>query len=327
MSDNLDKVKAGLTLLDLDDRISGIEERQKLILSRLAEILALMQPEEASTTRHEIDLVERYVSNSGNVTWKAFNQDDDIIYLRQAHKQLLIDTGLWDQLNAMSDGERCRAAIWIETEPDGDFHRPVGIDPGGVVYAAPPKPSIPPPQFNELATFKLAAHGDFVVLDTKTTDIDGYVCQVAVIDRDGNTLLHKLVRPPKAISPGATQIHGISNEMVANADMISGIADSLRETLSGKTVIGWNVNFDLEALLRSARWHDLKLLVEALMDSTWLDAMSPFNTIYGEWSEYHQSYTWQKLTTAAAYYGISGAHGALADAKMTLAVVKRMMKE
>ena len=50
--------------------------------------------------------------------------------------------------------------------------------------------------------------------------------------------------------------------------------------------------------------------------------MAPFARIYGDYNEYWQNFTWQKLVTYADYYGYdwgsTKAHGALADALATL---------
>lgn len=57
--------------------------------------------------------------------------------------------------------------------------------------------------------------------------------------------------------------------------------------------------------------------------------MTEFAEIYGEWNDARDDWKWQKLTTAAAYYGLSfegTAHDSLADAKMTAAVYKEMHK-
>ena len=58
--------------------------------------------------------------------------------------------------------------------------------------------------------------------------------------------------------------------------------------------------------------------------------MELFAPIYGEWSDYHGSYKWQKLTTAANYYAYDwdsrpeGAHNSLADCYATLYVFEKI---
>lgn len=59
--------------------------------------------------------------------------------------------------------------------------------------------------------------------------------------------------------------------------------------------------------------------------------MELFAPIYGDWSEYHQSFTWKSLGVAAAHYGYTwpdgAAHDALADCRATLHVWKSMVEK
>lgn len=53
--------------------------------------------------------------------------------------------------------------------------------------------------------------------------------------------------------------------------------------------------------------------------------MRDFAAIYGEWSEYYCDYKWQRLTTAARYYGYDfTTHDCLDDALAALYVYKKM---
>jgi exonuclease I len=54
--------------------------------------------------------------------------------------------------------------------------------------------------------------------------------------------------------------------------------------------------------------------------------MESFAEHYGQWHDYFQSYTWQRLSTATKYYRfkVSNAHNALADAISTLEVIRHM---
>lgn len=301
-------------LQTLSTNLIAIEKKLDKLLTLTNELAShLVEQEAAERTRHEIDQVERYISNSGNTTWKAFNQDGDIIYLRQAHKDLLKEAGLWHQLDNMHDNDRYVADIILYTVPDGDFMKPVKIEAGGWVKA----PERANPGLERLK--ELVESGDCVVVDTETTDLNGHVCQIAVLSATGETLLDTLVKPPVEITAEATAVHGITNEMVADSPDLPLLEKEIERLVDGKTIIGWNVEYDLDALNL-----DLDLSI-----SRYEDAMEAFSPIFGEWNSYHQNYKWQKLTTAAQYYGIStnGAHSAIDDCRMTLEVVKKMVTE
>lgn len=181
---------------------------------------------------------------------------------------------------------------------------------------------IVPVGFNEVV-----AGGDYLILDTETTglDFDDEICQIAIIDSDGNILMNELVKPKKRIPLKAIDIHGIDNEMVANAHTFDELRPRIIQTLIGRDVIVYNASYDLQIIVQSSKVLNLPFL-DWKKISVWWCAMQEFSCIYGDWSEYRQSYRWQKLSTACEYYSIpvSNAHNALGDCLMTLEVVKKM---
>jgi DNA polymerase III epsilon subunit-like protein len=318
--------------------LKRIEDKLDKLLERIEARLATMPADPTATDdpsslpgyeAHAVTRIEHYISGSGNPTWKAFTDAGDLIYLRQAHKQLLSEAGLWDELNTMQIGEQREMRLDLGTVPDGDFLKPVFVKWTKISVTWRSKSQVEADPFYNLR--QLVESTDYVVIDTETTDLHGYVCQLAVIAQDGEVLLHRLIKPPRPIEPGAARVHGITNEMVQNAVTLAdpSVEDELRHILAGVgAVVGWNVTFDKGALTRSAERHDLPHLVKLLTAANWIDVMGPYSKhVAREWSDYHQNYKWQKLTSAAAHYGISteGAHGALADARMTLQVLKAMV--
>lgn len=170
--------------------------------------------------------------------------------------------------------------------------------------------------------------GDYLVLDTETTGLDAgsEICQIAIIDSTGKPLLDTLVKPVQPIPAEATAIHGITNETVKNAPPFP--YQLIRKLLNGKSVIVYNAEYDIGILQSSTD-------VLGFTDFRWVHtanfycAMKHFAQIYGDWNDYHQSYRWQKLSTACAYYKIpvTKAHGALEDCLATLEVCKAMVSE
>ena len=60
--------------------------------------------------------------------------------------------------------------------------------------------------------------GAAVILDTETTDLDGYVVEVAVLDAaTGAVLLDTLVNPGCPVQPAARWVHGIDDDQLAGA--------------------------------------------------------------------------------------------------------------
>ncbi|MFE1270555.1 exonuclease domain-containing protein [Streptomyces sp. NPDC058758] len=179
-----------------------------------------------------------------------------------------------------------------------------------------------------------------VVIDAETTGLLGdhpFVVQLAVVTVGGDVLLDTLVNPQMPIPQASTFIHGITDGMVESAPVFDAVLGQLTEALRGRRVIGWSAPFDA-AVIRNelvryfearttpapvdeARpWMGEGVSPEVSRQSAeWLRAflvpecaMERYAEWFGEWDEYHESYTWQRL---------NGPHSACGDCE---AVVERL---
>lgn len=176
---------------------------------------------------------------------------------------------------------------------------------------------------------ELIASGDYLILDTETTGLydDAEIVSIAIIDSQGFILLDTLVQPYNPIPAEATAIHGITNEMVANAPLWDAVWNKVVALLDGKNVVVYNMAYDVNLLYQSSAPCDVDVEWWGLCD--WYCAMAAYAEYWGAWSDYHQSYTWQRLTAACSQQGIEvkDAHGALGDCLMTLALCKKVWGE
>ena len=160
------------------------------------------------------------------------------------------------------------------------------------------------------------------VIDFETTGRDPYsaeVLQCAIIDENGLPLLCKLYRPERCTHwDGAEAVHGISPARVKTcapfASDLGAVADILN---AADEVAAYNASYEIGILLTyGAKLEHKYFLYPMLM----------FAKVYGAWNAYYGNYKWQKLTTAAKYYGYAfPAHDALADVKATLHVLHKML--
>jgi len=188
---------------------------------------------------------------------------------------------------------------------------------------------------------EIVERNHFVILDTESTglDRDAQICQIAVIDQGGQVLIDSLVKPTIRIPADAIAIHGITNEMVANAPTFDVVAGRLEKTLVGRDLIIYNAHFDLDMIWQSLKPHSLAqtgLKPTAIYKPDWLYRSSPgcacvcamtaYAKYWGEWSNYYHCYRWQSLSAACEQQGIpvEAAHSALGDCRMTLALVKKI---
>lgn len=161
-----------------------------------------------------------------------------------------------------------------------------------------------------------------LIYDVETTGLsyeDDEILQLSIINGTGKVLFNEYFKPSHwTLWEQAEAIHHISPEMVQDKPPIAEYRNILNNIFqSADLLVGYNnIGFD-DAFIENA---DISLPEDALQ----YDVMLEFAPIYGEWSEHHQSYKWQKLVTCADYYGFDWdsieehAHNSLGDCYATL---------
>lgn len=168
---------------------------------------------------------------------------------------------------------------------------------------------------------------EFCVLDTETTGLDAgaQICQIAAIDQDGSCLFNSLVKPTIAIPAAASQIHGITDDLVANAPTMLNVLLPLLQAIGSRDVAIYNAEYDLKLLRQSMKPYGIPLAFptsDRRGCRIWISGasihciMMQFSAFCGEWNDYFGNYKWQKLP--------GGDHSALGDCRAALAVIRRM---
>jgi hypothetical protein len=88
--------------------------------------------------------------------------------------------------------------------------------------------------------------GRACVVDTETSDLDGVVVEIAVIDAaTGRVLLDTLVNPDGVeVEDGARAVHGISDEELAGAPRWADVAPDFLAVVAGRRILAYNAAFD-----------------------------------------------------------------------------------
>lgn len=163
---------------------------------------------------------------------------------------------------------------------------------------------------------------DTLFLDTETTGMPptAEVIDLAVVNAAGGVLIDSLIRPSTPIPPESTAVHGIRDQDVARAPSWIDIHGRLVEVLAGRTVVIYNVKFDLGVLRNCGQRYHL-----SLPKARWECAMLAYADYRGERGRNGGQFRWHKLEQAADYFGYPpGGHRALPDALTCLQVVRGM---
>ncbi|MDX2137955.1 MAG: 3'-5' exonuclease [Chloroflexota bacterium] len=169
-----------------------------------------------------------------------------------------------------------------------------------------------------------------LILDTETTGLqDGEIVQISVIDRAGIVHLNTLVKPVHGIPQDASDVHGITEEMVAAAPGWGRVSYDLIKLLAGRDVVIYNAVYDRKMMHRSAEHAGLPK-VDWKQLATFHCAMEMYAQFFGNWNSYRKSYTWVALSRACQNENVdlskitAPAHSALGDCLRTLALIEAM---
>lgn len=170
----------------------------------------------------------------------------------------------------------------------------------------------------------LFAGRNFYIIDTETTGLGkrDEVVQIGVIDKNGEVVLDTLVKPTQRVPQGAIDVHGISNEMLADAPAFADVYTTLSIKLAGAPLIAYNMDFDWRLLQQTIGLYKLPMLRVGTRHC----AMKQYAIFRGTWNTKRRSYKWHSLSSAATYEKITvvDAHSALGDVRMTLKLMERM---
>lgn len=167
-----------------------------------------------------------------------------------------------------------------------------------------------------------------VVFDVETTGLRAghdEMLQFSCCNGYGEKLLNTYLRPMHHTKwPDAEEINGITPAMVSDAPTVKDVRDKIQSIFDqADLIVAYNGAFDVR-FLRAAGINPYANAKEMY------DVMLQFAPIYGEWNDYFESYRWQKLTTAAEYYGYKweeyGAHDSMGDVLATLFVYDKLIE-
>lgn len=176
----------------------------------------------------------------------------------------------------------------------------------------------------------MLARDNFVIVDTETTGLErpAEICQIAVIDKNGDILLDTMIKPKLHIPEAASNIHGITDKMVEDSPIWPFVRPNFLNIIAGKDVIVYNAVYDRKLMhWTDEAWEDEHVNYKG--SSSWYCAMEAYAEHHGEKHPYYGSYVWQRLSVACAQMGIEAlqTHSALGDCMNTLLLIEACTKD
>lgn len=165
---------------------------------------------------------------------------------------------------------------------------------------------------------------DYVVFDLETTGISTERDEVIEISgvkaRQGTVVeeFNTLVNPGRPIPYGASQVNGITDEMVAEAPPFSQALERFLDFVGDAVLVGHNIStFDMRFLYR-----DSQRFYGKIPDNDFIDTLVIARQCLPGLRHH-------RLVDLAGYYGIPirGAHRALSDCHMNQQVFERLAEE
>lgn len=165
---------------------------------------------------------------------------------------------------------------------------------------------------------------DYVVFDLETTGTSATTDDVVEISAvkvcKGNVVdeFSTLVNPQRAIPFYASQVNGITDDMVIDAPVFEEALKSFLEFAEDAVLVGHNIHtFDMKFIYRDAEKYWGKTI-----SNNYIDTLSLARRRLPK-LEHH------KLVDLAEHYGVSseGAHRALNDCRMNQVVYEKLMQE
>jgi len=165
---------------------------------------------------------------------------------------------------------------------------------------------------------------DYTVFDFETTGLsaayDAIIEISAIKVRSGKIVdeYSQLINPGREIPWGATEINGITDEMVAFEPYTQDVIPEFIRFIGDDILVGHNIKaFDMKFL-----WRDCEKYLGKTLGNNYIDTLRLARASLHGVENY-------RLTTLAEYYGCStcGAHRALQDCRMNQRVFEALGKE
>ncbi|MDQ0255650.1 DNA polymerase-3 subunit epsilon [Evansella vedderi] len=162
----------------------------------------------------------------------------------------------------------------------------------------------------------------YLILDTETTGLgnDDEIIELGIINLNGQTIFHSTFKPSKPIEGAASEVHGLTDEMLQDCPLWPIKWQEIQKVISNKTLLIFNSNFDIRMIERT----NCKYNIESILPVS-ICVMETYAK-YAESYYYNGKLQWISLQRAIDYEGINivQQHTAVDDCILTLKLINVM---
>lgn len=294
---------------------------------------------------HEITRMERSATkNSGSPMWRCRTSDGQTVNVFQhsdpvKDSSLLFDrAGYLEDMRSLQLGEALEwtgAPVRVEMRKKGDWWEVTWVEPrpAGAEADTLWQPDLEAYRGRvQRQADELMSGDEFDVIDLETTGVklDDEIVAMALLNCDGEIILNTLIQPkhPAKLNrigkngQTASEINGLTAADLVDAPTLTDVMLDLFPRLEDKTILGYNVRFDLQMLDHNCSNDEILL---PAWGAVW-DVAQLVAEFIGNWNAKRGWFEMITLDEACATFGIERdvKHDAKADALATLQLVKAM---
>jgi len=166
-----------------------------------------------------------------------------------------------------------------------------------------------------------------IFLDTETTGTGpgDLICEISIVDAEGNALFDRLVNPGRPIPAESSAVHGITDADVVNEARWPELWPDIEAILKNRVIGIYNADFDMRLLRQTNQAYKLPW---TLTTDQAFCVMKLFSAYYGEWNPRYNGFASHKLEFAGKICNLceKNTHHAIDDARMTAELLQYLAK-
>lgn len=168
-------------------------------------------------------------------------------------------------------------------------------------------------------------NGEYVFLDTETTGTSAFdeIVNLGISDENASSLYNEFFKPPLLIKKDASEVSGITNDMVENKPLFKNEWNKIYTILENKKFVAYNADFDARMIQQTAQNHQISQIETDKSIDGYVDAMEIVSMFLGLKPNRYYSIKLEYIANALGY-SKKQTHIAFDDVEMMVYVIQQI---